>query len=356
MRRRPSASASRPARSKPWGSEPVLVRRVPVGPDQLAVPRGEDVGRLDDVALDPARHGDDLAHSAYAVSVEHDVHDDVDAASHRGDDERRETFSPASSGSVHILVTASRALLAWIVHMPGSPGVQRDQQVEALLLAHLADDDPVGPHPQRLLDEPAQRDLAGALEAGLAGLHRDHVGQRHRSSKTSSQVTTRSRPGIAAARQLSSVVLPAWVPPATMMLSPRSDRRLEERRRRAGQRAQADQLVEAGGREDELADVDRPVLAGDVRDDDVQAAAVGQHRVDERRGQVDPAARGLEHPLDQVAHLVGGQDRRGQLVRPPLRATNTRPGLVDPDLLDRRVVEVALQRAEAGDRVSDRSS
>jgi hypothetical protein len=41
-----------------------------------------------------------------------------------------------------------------------------------------------------------------------------------RISKTSSQVTTRSRPGIADARQLSRVVLPACVPPATMTLSP----------------------------------------------------------------------------------------------------------------------------------------
>jgi hypothetical protein len=31
------------------------------------------------------------------------------------------TFSPASNGSVHIFVTASRAELAWIVHIPGRP-------------------------------------------------------------------------------------------------------------------------------------------------------------------------------------------------------------------------------------------
>ena len=41
-----------------------------------------------------------------------------------------------------------------------------------------------------------------------------------RSSKTSSHVTMRSRGGTADARQLSSVVLPAWVPPATRMLRP----------------------------------------------------------------------------------------------------------------------------------------
>jgi len=45
-------------------------------------------------------------------------------------------------------------------------------------------------------------------------------GRGRASSNTSSQVTTRSRPGIADARQLSSVVLPAWVPPATITLRP----------------------------------------------------------------------------------------------------------------------------------------
>ena len=58
---------------------------------------------------------------------------------------------------------------------------------------------PVRPHPQRLLDQAPQPDLARALEARLPGLHRDHVRQiESLSSNTSSQVITRSRAGIAA--------------------------------------------------------------------------------------------------------------------------------------------------------------
>jgi len=56
-------------------------------------------------------------------------------------------------------------------------------EAEALLLAHLADNDAGGPHAQRLLHQPAQRDLPDALEVGLAGLHRDHIGQRHPQAK-----------------------------------------------------------------------------------------------------------------------------------------------------------------------------
>jgi hypothetical protein len=49
------------------------------------------------------------------------------------------------------------------------------RQVEALLLPDLADDDARGPDPQRLTDQPAQRDPPGSLEVGLAGLQRDEV-------------------------------------------------------------------------------------------------------------------------------------------------------------------------------------
>ena len=55
------------------------------------------------------------------------------------------------------------------------PGVERGQQVGDLGAAHLADDEPVRPHPQRLPDEVAERDLAGALDVGRPGLEPHHV-------------------------------------------------------------------------------------------------------------------------------------------------------------------------------------
>jgi hypothetical protein len=85
-----------------------------------------------------------------------------------------------------------------------------------------------------------------------------------------------------------------------------------------------------------------------------RTAAVGQRRVDERLGQVDAPAARPQHALDEVAHLRVGQQRRRQLA-----ATLTRdehpPRLVDPDLLDRRVVEEDLQRAVARHRVEHRA-
>jgi len=57
-------------------------------------------------------------------------------------------------------------------------GVQSDEQVQRLGLAHLTDDDPRRSHPQGLLDQAAQRYLTCALETGLTALHAGHITER----------------------------------------------------------------------------------------------------------------------------------------------------------------------------------
>ena len=54
-------------------------------------------------------------------------------------------------------------------------GVHGLEHVEGLAAAALADDDPVGPHAQRVLHEVADGDLAPALDVGWARLEREHV-------------------------------------------------------------------------------------------------------------------------------------------------------------------------------------
>ena len=54
-------------------------------------------------------------------------------------------------------------------------GVERGQQVERLGAADLADHDPVGPHPQRVAQQVANRHLPPALDAGRPALQPDHV-------------------------------------------------------------------------------------------------------------------------------------------------------------------------------------
>jgi hypothetical protein len=59
---------------------------------------------------------------------------------------------------------------------PVVPGVHRLQHVERLTASDLADDDPVRPHPQRVANEVANRDLALALHIGRSRLETDDVG------------------------------------------------------------------------------------------------------------------------------------------------------------------------------------
>src|SRR4051812_7528456 len=70
----------------------------------------------------------------------------------------------------------------------------------------------------------------------------------------------------------------------------------------------------------------------------------------ERRAEVDPAPGALQHPLDQVAHVVGREDR-GRELRDAGPGHEHLARLVDPDLLDGRVVEVLLERSQPCDCV-----
>ena len=73
--------------------------------------------------------------------------------------------------------------------------------------------------------------------------------------------------------------------------------------------------------------------------------ALGQHRVDEGAAQVEPPARGFQHPLDQLVDLLAGQHQPGQLVA-AVPGDEDPARVVDPQLLDLRVVEVGLERPE----------
>ena len=257
-------------------------------------------------------------------------------------------FSPASSGSVHIFTSASRALLACSVHMPGSPALSASSRsrhssartsptmirlgrIRRLSLTRSRS--AISPVPSR----PDCRVCIGTQS-----------GCGNRSSKTSSADTTRSPPGIAAARQLRRVVLPAWVPPATRTFSPaRTD---------ASRNAAA-----AGVRlPSSTRSASRAALSTNLR----MLTAVKPRLMPSRttcsrwpsgsiastngRRQVDPPPARLQHPLDQLVDLGAGQHQVGQLV-PAVPGHEHPGGVVDPDLLDRRVVEERLQRTEAGD-------
>ena len=181
-----------------------------------------------------------------------------------GTTNRAEMFSPASSGSVHVFTSASRALLACSVHMPGSPALSAssrsrhssDRTSPTMIRLGRIRSASLTRSRSRISPVPSSPDCRVCIgtQSGCA----------NRSSKTSSADTTRSPPGMAAAKQLRSVVLPVWVPPATRMLSPGAHRGLEERRCPRRQAAELDQVGEPRGAQHELADVDRAEAPADA--------------------------------------------------------------------------------------------
>lgn len=115
--------------------------RVAVRADQPVVTGDEQVLHDHDVALDPARDGDDLVHPPSSVGIGGGVHDDVDTGRHGGQHEAGGDVLPGQQRQGaeldHSLAGAVR------VHRghAGHAGVERHQQIQTLLLSHLSDQD-----------------------------------------------------------------------------------------------------------------------------------------------------------------------------------------------------------------------
>ncbi|GAC00410.1 hypothetical protein GONAM_15_01190 [Gordonia namibiensis NBRC 108229] len=94
------------------------------------------------------------------------------------------------------------------VHSP-STAVVSGEQVDHLAASYLADDDPVGPHEQRLPYQRAHRNLAHAFDVRRARHESHHLGWCGASSRASSTHTSRSRGSIPPISAFSRVVFTA---------------------------------------------------------------------------------------------------------------------------------------------------
>ena len=224
------------------------------------------------------------------------------------------------------------------------PGVHRLQHVERLAAAHLAHDQPVGPHPQRVADELADRDVAAALEArgtrlephdvrpvdaelgrvldrddplGRVDEPRERAEQR-RLARGRAAADHESRPRAHAACE--------QLPPRPRVSDPALDelRQGERARREAPERQQ------------------RPV-GRDRRQHDVEPRAVGETGIDHRR------ASSMRRPAEaRAARTRRAAPRRRRSARCALQA----PAALDPDLL--RPVDEHLVDARVGEQRRER--
>ena len=248
--------------------------------------------------------------------------------------------------------SASRGVLAWTVRQrPVVARVHGLEHVQGLSAADLADDDPVGPHAQRVADELANGDLALAFDVLRSGLESEDVtlvepelcGVFDR--ENSFVVRDRRR------ERVESVVLPEPVPPemstfssARMHAARNSTDSVESVPSRTRSVRSSRLLRELADREQRPAERKR-------RDDRIHAAAVRQASVDHRRRFVQPPT-DLRHNLvddPPEVGVVGETDRR--LVQPPLTLDPDVVWAVDHDLGDALVRQEPLERPVSEDVV-----
>ena len=184
----------------------------------------------------------------------------------------------------------ARAVGVERAHRAVMAGVHRLQQVERLGSAHFAHDDAFGTHTQTVPDEVAHGDLALPFEVGRAGFQTHHMG-----------LLQLKFGGVFAGddalvgvdiggQQFSSVVLPEPVPPEIRTLQRQRPITCEHARAFGRDRAEADQVLELQLVLAELTNGERGAVERQRRRDDVDAGAVGQTRVADRRAFVDAAA------------------------------------------------------------------
>ena len=275
---------------------------------------------------------------------------DGDLAADRGDGHRH-------AGHADELLEA-RDRLARIVGVDGRhrafvAGVHGLQHVEGFLAAALAEDDALGPHTQRVLDQLALADFALAFEIGRPRLHardvrllqlqlggvldgdqalllRDEGGQR---------VEHRGLAGAGAAGD------------------DRGDARLHRGRQHLGHlrpdRVVFDQLVQVERLLGELADRDQRPVDADRPHRDVDARAVEQARVAQRMRFIDAAADRGDDLVDDAQQMLLVLEAHAAGLEQAAALHIDAFVAVDQDIGDGRVLEQRLERPEAGHLVED---
>ena len=180
-------------------------------------------------------------------------------------------------------------------------GVHRRQQVEHSG-REFRRDDAVRTHAQGVDDQVANGDRL-ALEVRRAGFERQPMRLLQPSSAASSMVITRSPGSIILLRALSMVVLPEPVPPEIMTFIRQAPGDLEAGRHLLRHRAEAAHHVERDRLFGEFTNGDGGARRR-RRDNDVDAAAVLEAGVGQRRGLVDAAADLVDDALGDLEQML----------------------------------------------------
>ena len=232
-------------------------------------------------------------------------------------------------------------------------GVHGLQQVERLGSAHLADDDAFRPHAQAVLDQVAHGDLAFALEVGRARFEPDRV----RLLQLQFGRVLAGDDALVVVDELGQAVEQRGLAGAGAAgddgVDPAAADDLEDLGAFRRDRAEPDELIERELVLLELADGERRAVDRERRHDDVDARAVGQARVADRRGFVDAAADLADDALADVQELLVVAEADAGLLDLALDFDVGRAGAVHHDVGDVVAREQRLERAVAEHVVAD---
>ena len=225
--------------------------------------------------------------------------------------------------------------------------VHRLEHVERLAPAALADDDAVGAHAEGVHDEIPDRVPALALHVRGASLERDDVGLPEAELRRVLDRDDSLRLRNVAREHVEQRRLAAAGAAGDDDVLARHHRAREKARHAGVERPVRDEVLHRERRRGKLANRDARAADGERPDDRVDARAVLEARVDERRRLVDPPPEGRHDTLDDGSHALVVGEAGARLDDAPSRLDVDRARVDDHDLGHRRVGEEALERPEA---------
>ena len=312
-----------------------------------------DFLHLDDVAFEPGDFGDrgDLA---LAVGLTLQLHDQLDGAGDLAADARHRHRQPGHADHLlHAGNGVARRIGVDGSHRAFVAGVHGLEHVEGFLAAALAENDAIGPHAQRVLDQFTLTDFALAFDIGRTRFHaadmrllqlqfggvldgdqafllRDEGGER---------VEHRRFAGTGAAGNDSGDARP--------------HRRRQHLGHRRAQRADLDQLAEVQRLLGKLADRHQRAVDADRPHRDVDAASILQACVAERMRLIDAAADRGDNFIDDAQEMLLILEAHRKRFEDAAALHIDAFVAVDEDIVDAFVLEQRFERAEARHLVED---
>ena len=155
----------------------VGVRREAAGSLELITASREDICGFDYLPLDSPRDTNDFSDASTPPSVNTEMNDQIHAGRDSRHDKRRGNVLSSQQGKgAHLHQSLPSRVRVEGAHSWYST-IKSDQEIEAFRLSDLTDDEATRSHSECLFHQTSKRNLAGAFEIRLPGLHSHDIRQ-----------------------------------------------------------------------------------------------------------------------------------------------------------------------------------